>query len=112
MLFRSDKFRSHVFVLDSGRVVTGMILEETPSEVRVFVDPLARCEPTVVRTAEIDERSQSPTSIMPKGLLDRLSRDEVLDLVAYVAARGEESSALFAPAGCPHDHAPAGSGAK
>ena len=44
---------------------------------------------------------------MPKGLLDKLTRDEVLDLVAYVAARGEESSALFSPDGCPH-HPPAG----
>jgi hypothetical protein len=55
----------------------------------------------------IDERRLSPVSIMPKGLLDKLTRDEVLDLVAYVAARGEESSTLFAPDGCPH-HPPEG----
>jgi hypothetical protein len=39
---------------------------------------------------------------MPKGLLDKLTRDEVLDLIAYVAARGQESSCLFNPDGCPH----------
>jgi hypothetical protein len=39
---------------------------------------------------------------MPKGLLDKLTRDEVLDLIAYVAARGSEASALFSPDGCPH----------
>jgi len=39
---------------------------------------------------------------MPKGLLDTLSRDEVLDLIAYVAARGDQASCLFAPDGCPH----------
>jgi len=92
----ADKFRSHVFVLDSGRVVTGMILEETPSEVKVFVDPLARCEPAVVQTAEIDERSASPTSIMPKGLLNKLSREEILDLMAYVLAKGDRNHPLFA----------------
>ena len=26
---------------------------------------------------------------MPKGLLDKLTREEILDLVAYVAARGD-----------------------
>jgi hypothetical protein len=41
-------------------------------------------------------------SIMPKGLLDKLTRDEVLDLIAYVAARGDGASALFSPDGCPH----------
>jgi hypothetical protein len=39
---------------------------------------------------------------MPKGLLDKLTRDEVLDLIAYVAARGQESNCLFNPDGCPH----------
>ncbi|MFM7076370.1 MAG: hypothetical protein ACKO3G_09930, partial [Planctomycetaceae bacterium] len=77
--------------------------------------PVASAEPIRLKKTDIEERVTSPVSIMPKGLLDKLSRDEVLDLVAYVAARGEESSALFSPDGCPH-HAeapvPAGAGAK
>ena len=58
------------------------------------------------RKDSIDERVGSPVSIMPKGLLDKLTRDEILDLVAYVAARGDEASALFSPDGCPHHPAP------
>ncbi len=26
---------------------------------------------------------------MPKGLLDKLTREEILDLIAYIAAKGE-----------------------
>ena len=89
------KYQSHVFVLDSGKVVTGMIVEETPTEVRVMVDPLARCEPAVVRKDEVDEQTKSPVSIMPKGLLNKLSREEILDLMAYLLARGDAKHQLF-----------------
>ena len=91
----AEKFQSQTFVLDSGKVVTGMILEETPTACTVMVDPLARCEPVVVTKSEIDERSKSPVSIMPKGLLNKLSREEIRDLMAYVLARGDKQHPLF-----------------
>lgn len=91
----AEKYQSHVFVLDSGKVVTGMIVEESPNEVKVMSDPLARCEPTVVRKDEVDERTKSPVSIMPKGLLNKLSREEILDLMAYLLARGDAKNPVF-----------------
>ncbi len=38
---------------------------------------------------------------MPKGLLDKLTREEILDLIAYIAARGDAKSPLFQGQ---HDH--------
>jgi hypothetical protein len=73
-----------------------MIMAETPAEISVMVDPLARCEPTVVRKDEIEDRKMSPVSIMPKGLLNRLSREEILDLVAYVISRADKTSPVYA----------------
>jgi len=32
---------------------------------------------------------------MPKGLLNRLSREEILDLIAYVVSRGNAKHSLF-----------------
>ena len=32
---------------------------------------------------------------MPKGLLDKLTREEILDLIAYVAAHGDPKHKLF-----------------
>jgi hypothetical protein len=39
---------------------------------------------------------------MPKGLLDKLTKDEILDLVAFVHARGKKDHALFQPAAGAH----------
>lgn len=91
----AEKFQSHIFVLDSGKVVTGMIVSESPTEVKVLVDPLAKGEPAVLLKAEIEERRKSPTSIMPQGLLNKLTREEILDLVAYVFARGDKKNKLY-----------------
>ena len=63
---------------------------------KVLVDPLARCEPTVLQKMEIDERIKSQVSIMPQGLLNKLTREEILDLMAYLMARGDKKDPLFA----------------
>jgi hypothetical protein len=69
-------------------------LEETPEAVRVIENPLAKAEPIVIKKSEILQRAKSPISIMPKGLLDKLNREEILDLIAYVSARGNKNSPL------------------
>ena len=40
-------------------------------------------------------RRSRPTSIMPKGLLDKLTREEILDLIAYIASGANPKSDLY-----------------
>ena len=98
----NEKYQSFVFELDNGKVVTGLVIEETPDKVRVVENPLAKSDVLELKPGEIAERTKSKTSIMPKGLLDKLSREEILDLIAYVIARGNEHDKLFEGG---HDHA-------
>src|SRR5262245_35283621 len=103
------KYQTYLFETESGRVVTGLVLEEKADTVTVIENPLAKSEPVVLRKSEIAERVKSPNSVMPKGLLDKLTREEVLDLVAYVAARGDAKSPLFQGGhdhGAGHNHGP------
>jgi putative heme-binding domain-containing protein len=92
----NEKYQTFLFELESGKILTGIVLEETPQMVKIIENPLAKAEPVVLKPAEITARQKSPTSIMPKGLLDKLTRDEILDLVAYIAARGDRNHELFA----------------
>jgi putative heme-binding domain-containing protein len=96
-----DKYRTYVFELNSGKSVTGMVLEETPAAWKVIENPLLKAEAVVLKKADVAERTKSMTSIMPKGMLDKLTREEILDLVAYVAARGDPKHKLFQGG---HDH--------
>jgi len=96
-----DKFATYIFELKNGKSATGMILEETPEAVRLIENPLAKAEARVLKKSEIEGRQKSAVSMMPKGLLDKLSREEVLDLVAYLTARGDRNHGVFRGA---HEH--------
>lgn len=81
------------------------MLEETADAIRIIENPLAKTEPIIIKKSEIDSRERSPVSLMPKGLLDKLTRDEVLDLLAYVVARGNKDHTYFRhAAGNGHRH--------
>ncbi|MCA9154827.1 MAG: discoidin domain-containing protein, partial [Planctomycetales bacterium] len=97
----NEKFQTYVFLTDEGKVITGLILEETPDTVKVIENPLAKTQPIVLKKSEIDSRQKSPVSIMPKGLLDKLTREEIMDLLAYVVARGQAKHAIYQGH---HDH--------
>ena len=99
----NEKYQSHTFDLANGKIVTGLIVEETPAVVKVATDPLGKAPPIAIKKSDIEARAPSPISLMPKGLLDRLTREEILDLVAYVYARGNAKHKMY-DAGHQHKH--------
>jgi putative heme-binding domain-containing protein len=90
-----DKYASYVFQTEDGQTITGLILEETGDEVKLIENPLLKTQPLILKKSDIAERKKSPTSMMPKGLLDKLTREEILDLLAYVIAKGDPDSPLY-----------------
>ncbi len=97
----NEKYQTYMFQTDAGKTIVGLVVEDTAERVRVIENPLAKAEPTVLKPSEIVLRQKSPTSVMPKGLLDKLTREEILDLLAYVIARGDPKHKLFQGG---HDH--------
>jgi putative heme-binding domain-containing protein len=97
----NEKYQTFTFELESGKTYTGLVVAETPEVVKVLENPLAKAEPVTIKKSDIAERKKAPTSIMPKGLLDKLTHEEILDLIAYVAAGGNAKHPLFQGG---HDH--------
>ncbi len=89
------KYQSNVITLVSGKVITGLVVEETGDGLKVVDNPAAPERITVITQSDIEERSLSDISIMPKGVLNKLTREEILDLLAYVLAGGDAKNALF-----------------
>jgi putative membrane-bound dehydrogenase-like protein len=67
----------------SGRTINGIIKQETDKAVTVQTPN----EVIVLPKDEIDSRKQSPLSMMPEGIFDKLSKEEIRDLVAYLAGK-------------------------
>src|SRR5205823_5989712 len=52
----NEKYYSYTFGLTSGKVVTGLILEETPDMVKVIENPLAKTQALELKKSDILER--------------------------------------------------------
>lgn len=68
----------------ADNTVYGLIVEETDEYVRVVSNPLQDIEGQKIPRAKIVSRTPAPLSTMPSGLLNSFSREEILDLVAYL----------------------------
>ena len=78
----SVQFANTDFVLRDGSLATGRIVAE--DDEKVLIRPSMLTPNTQeIRKAEIRSRDVSKISPMPPGLLDMLSREEILDLLAY-----------------------------
>jgi putative heme-binding domain-containing protein len=74
------EYQVTTFLLDNGRVVQGIVLRETVQAVNVQTPN----EVLTIPLASIEERKPSKLSMMPEGIFQRLSDDEVRDLVGYL----------------------------
>ncbi len=91
----SDQYRASSIATTTGKVYTGRIVGETPDKLVILVDPEDSTKVVEVPKKEIDESQPSKTSIMPEKLLSPLSRDEVLDLFAYILSRGDANDPMY-----------------
>jgi putative heme-binding domain-containing protein len=87
------KYRVHSFLLDSGLQIQGIVQHEDDKVVRVVKN--AAEKPVDVLKSSIEERSELKTSLMPNGLVDRMSKEDVLDLLAYIASGGDANHPAF-----------------
>jgi putative heme-binding domain-containing protein len=82
-----EKFRNIVFTLKDGSTLTGTIEQE--SETKLLVRESAFAEKAIeLPKQNITRREQSTVSPMPAGLINILTREEVMDLIAFLATPG------------------------
>lgn len=72
-----------------GRLLTGLIREETE---RILTVQTVN-ERVVLDREDVEEIKPSPSSMMPEGILDKLSAEDIRDLVAYLGSKGQVPSA-------------------
>lgn len=73
----------HVTQFDGKKEVAGMIVEDTNDFLKVLVDPL-RGTTEMISKYNPPKKELLPTSPMPPGLINTLTKDEVLDLLAFI----------------------------
>ncbi len=77
----SKDFQMQIIETTDGRVVTGLVVGESENAVTIQTPN----DKVVIPANEIEQRVASGVSMMPEGMLQRLTPDEVRDLFAYLS---------------------------
>lgn len=83
----SNRYRNVLFVFKDGEDATGMVLKEDDATVTIQSGPAASLIQTL-KKADIAERKLKDLSPMPLGLLNTQSKEEILDLLAWIETGG------------------------
>jgi len=91
----SEQYANTMILLTSGKIVDGRILEENAQRLVLQPNPL-QPEKIEIKKSDIDKRALSKVSPMPAKLVDTFTKDEILDLLAYLESGGRKSHPAFA----------------
>lgn len=76
-----EGYENSIVVTDSGRTISGIVIEK---DARVVVLRTSDAQRVVLSKDEIESMNVTGISLMPEGLLDGMSDQEVRDLFAYL----------------------------
>ncbi|MBI3878775.1 MAG: c-type cytochrome [Verrucomicrobia bacterium] len=89
-----EQYQNTTVFKKDGDDVSGRLIEEDDKRVVLVVNPLTGDRAEVLQK-DIARREPSKLSPMPEGLVNVLTRDEILDLVAYLESGGTATHAAF-----------------
>lgn len=79
-----EKYQVQRLVLNDGRTITGVILKEQDGEYHVVTNLLTPSTVTRIPKKQVEEKTPSKSSAMPEGLINTLTRQEILALVSFL----------------------------
>ena len=77
------QFTTSIIALNDGRVITGVIVGKTEKAITVQTDK----ELLSIAVEDVEESRNSRKSLMPDGILDVLTAEQVRDLFAFMMHR-------------------------
>ena len=90
----SEQYMNTAIKTTEGRMVIGRVANETADAVTLRPNPLEN-EMVTVKKADIKSRDLSKISPMPEGLLNNFTKEEILDLLAYLECLGDSKHPNF-----------------
>jgi len=91
----SDQYGAMIFEMNDGSQVMGRIMNLSGDSVRVNTNMYDPDAITNVDRKKLKEMKPAPVSMMPPGLVNVLSKDDVLDLLAYLLSKGNPDDPMF-----------------
>jgi quinoprotein glucose dehydrogenase len=77
------KYQTHLVMTNDGEVITGLLESESQKELVIIT---STGEKRTISIDEISQRKLETQSLMPAGLLEQLTAQEMADLLAYLSS--------------------------
>ncbi|MCA9125701.1 MAG: c-type cytochrome [Planctomycetales bacterium] len=91
----SDQYQATSFLTEDGDVITGRVANLSGKNIQVVTNMLAPGDFTGINVDSIVERRPSPLSMMPAGLLNTFSAEEIAQILSYLKSGGDPGHALY-----------------
>lgn len=92
----AEKYRVQIVVTLDGKLHSGVVVFEDEKILRLSANPLEKNVKVVeIAKQDIDEREESKVSIMPEGLFNTMTRNEIFDLLAYIISGANPEHPAF-----------------
>lgn len=92
----SEQFQNTSVWLKNGDDHTGRLVNETADSLVLVPNQLQPDTKVTVKKADVTKRAFSKLSPMPAGLADALTKEDILDLLAFIESAGRRQHAAFA----------------
>ncbi|HVS37872.1 MAG TPA: heme-binding protein [Gemmataceae bacterium] len=90
----SEQYLNIIVTTKSDKTIVGRLVEDTPRQLIVQPNPLEP-ERVIIPKSDVDTVEPSKVSPMPEHLVDGLTGDEILDLIAYLQSQGRKDYRAF-----------------
>lgn len=91
----SDQYDSHLITKKDGSSLLGRIVLQEGGELKVMTNPFAPTALFTLQDSEVAKVETQAISMMPPGLINVLSPEELLDLLAYIMSSGNPEAPAF-----------------
>ena len=83
------------FTLKNGEVVTGSVVETAGK--KILVAPVMMNPGVTVEIAAADVKAEEPSAVspMPSGLLNEFTKEEIVELMAFLDAGGDRNAPVY-----------------
>jgi putative heme-binding domain-containing protein len=90
----SEQYQNLIVTTTAGKLVTGRLMDQTADTIVIQPDPLSP-ERVTIKRKDVESMMPSKVSPMPEHLVDVLTADEILDLIAYLESSGNRNYKAF-----------------
>lgn len=90
----SEQYASYVIRTNRNETFAGQIVDENNDHI-ILVTDLLNDKRETIGAHRITAKKMSPVSSMPASMIDVLTKDEVLDLLAYIESAGSPEAPMF-----------------